>query len=982
LDQTLIISKNHQYIIWTKAAMTEEKTEEAKEINTAHSGCSNDERNFASSLISSTSIKNSLPPSMDEFDHSNGERDQNLSLMSTPNGNKRSDEGDTVTMKYKVEYSNSVRARNRCLITVFHFVITYPRWSIALFILVAMLTYPLSTYEEQVVRPLRNLERLIQIESDLYHDCVIQGFQSLTKNMNRTVQIEKDRIDSARIQNTIRVNNAEFTTSTCEKSVQNIRRLLETWQRLSNTPIPLKINTTYSDETCTSQDQNWLRDMMGTTIANKDENIVDLIDEYASQSLTSLQKVADYTKDRSAYDYDYFIGQKFDRLSAILTNFSIPDAQIQFPSESVVLDIQLILQNMTMALKDCYVRIDLMSFRLTEFKTSLDAFYLNYIDLYNRFDAISVFVRDFVPDSVSLPSFFDISGLPTADMLIPPTLSIPEFDAVLPDIDIITTQAIQDVLDLLYATLLETAKDASHQTQEIIERMIEKLKEILRLEDYNPPKYPIGSGSSTIQSPSDEINALKQLSSQAKSNADTILKQLEDRKDSVSYENSTLPPLDIDTASDFDLEGSNRFTSLETQLPDMSVPIWLVVVVTWICKRSMYIECLTQLIRLIRLKHKYEKDIQPELPEINFAGKKNEDEDEEETNSRTNNPLDTVKLFFLRYCCNPWVIFGSLCIPLLFFMLIFWFPHIKQSCIDSRNGTFVARNVITPILINKANYRGHAAHSTSTMDCFHKRNSICSEMLSETVEKHENDVRSMRSFLSRFNASGHNIAAVNRCIDDRNLDRQLEKHCCGLQGYFSDNETCEYDQKKDYCPIDDTQSPPTSFRPLSVISVESGCDATFEPNLDDTTFNCNVLKESCKFETCTGVDENLILQMTIDVDCRAEIYTIQFCMFIALVVYHAIMINLIVSFLFNGMKCIWWRRIRSDRIKMTTLVNEKGEVLIGSDRSDLASRISIMIKTYERLGRIQLGIGGCILVWWLASFFLLKNIMSHIEIYR
>lgn len=59
----------------------------------------------------------------------------------------------------------------------------------------------------------------------------------------------------------------------------------------------------------------------------------------------------------------------------MITNFSIPDSQLQFPLEAKANDLNVLLQGMATIIKECYVRIDPILAKLKEFKAILDAFY-------------------------------------------------------------------------------------------------------------------------------------------------------------------------------------------------------------------------------------------------------------------------------------------------------------------------------------------------------------------------------------------------------------------------------------------------------------------------------------------------------------------------------------------------------------------------------------------------------------------------------
>jgi hypothetical protein len=67
--------------------------------------------------------------------------------------------------------------------------------------------------------------------------------------------------------------------------------------------------------------------------------------------------------------------------------------------------------------------------RVSRFKVSINQFYINYIQLYDRFASINLYVRDILPTAtIPLPSFFNITGIPLGEMLLPTPFDVPDIN--------------------------------------------------------------------------------------------------------------------------------------------------------------------------------------------------------------------------------------------------------------------------------------------------------------------------------------------------------------------------------------------------------------------------------------------------------------------------------------------------------------------------------------------------------------------------
>lgn len=80
------------------------------------------------------------------------------------------------------------------------------------------------------------------------------------------------------------------------------------------------------------------------------------------------------------------------------------------------------------------------------------------------------------------------------------------------------------------------------------------------------------------------------------------------------------------------------------------------------------------------------------------------------------------------------------------------------------------------------------------------------------------------------------------------------------------------------------------------------------------------------------------------------------------VVFHAVMINVICTLVFHGIRRIHWRRLYPDGIKLKTHLQENGDLAKGCKVEDRLSRIKKAVRRFEFLGKLQVGSGVIVFV--------------------
>jgi len=848
--------------------------------------------------------------------------------------------------------------RNRTFMTIVHFILTYSRWSLSLFLLLASRSLPLPLAREAVREPLQDLQAVAEQESQLYYECTVNAFDVLADKLNATVAVEYPRVAEKHTSNRLLLDHVEQLSGRCFNASRSARRALQTWRQQS--PLVLIHNSSV----CSSQDRANISRILGEDYTLVQDQVGGLLDDYVDASRSSARRIADYAQARATYDYNYFVGLKLQASLDLLDGYTIPDIDLSVPESELIEKLRALLQAILDALADAKIRIELLSARIADFYASIQSFYVSYLDVYNRLSLAADFVRDFLPGGIPVPAYLDLDGVPVADFLLPSVFEIPTFSVDLPAIEDLVSDFIRQALELLVDLVAELAEEASDQLREALEELIKLLRELLTVDDYDPPQF-VGSRPE-IGSLSAELDLINDLGEAAKSQLRDALRQVQGSGVPNFDRDPSLPDVQVDTPS---FEGnSTTFEYLEPQFPRITIPDFIEAFFSFIIANQWIVELVVQFLRLLRLKRKYEKDATPDLPEIDYATG-DEEEDKQKTSS-----LTLVQEALLKHFLTPWMALGLILFPFALIIITIWFPHVKASCINSRDGTVVARNLITPLLINKANLAGNNYHAGAEFQCLRAQRRICDQMYTESDRIQREDDFSLFSAQLRFNESIGVNQVFTKCIDTDLLDEEFASSCCGLEGYISG---CSGSGDAATCPVDSNQVPPSSFRPLGEYLSNEACQADLTTwELEDARFDCSSLQDICDAVPCTGVDTNRIKYMAIEADCQVETYAIKCCLLVLLALYHAIMVNLCSTLAFHGIKHLRWRSLRPDGIKLRTNVNADGELVKGDDKDERSKRIAVVMRRFELIGWLQLILGGIFFLVWFISFFVFRHLLS------
>ncbi|KAL7556101.1 hypothetical protein ACA910_008156 [Epithemia clementina (nom. ined.)] len=990
---------------------------------------------------------------------------------------------EVVTTAVVVELTEQDIQRNRRFMTIVHFVLTYPRWSFSLFLLLASSSlgyHPagrgergavLPTPQEGVQAPIQNLWALVALESRAYYDCTVHAFdeepyssaQQRLRDMAEQEWQVSMRKHQYNLQQQLEQNVTPMVRS-CKQQARQAQRALTQWhnqqQQEANTnnsntksaviAVPWRHhddndnqnnNSNHSAAMCTTQDREILigtsdngnnnatgydtsyydqRDEAEEEVVSLTGQINEELSAWRRRTVQTATQLATYAQNRSTYDYNYFVGYKFTTALNLLTEWDVKvgHAMIELPSlpeQDLLKQLRKILQGGILDfLDEARVRLLVMEARLESFYVSIDAFRLNYQDLYHRLQLSLAFVKDFVPPTVDLPSYMDLSNIPLVQVLMPsPVFSLPQFHpAKLPEvnIDVLLASIVQLINALVRTALLQQVSDTFRT---LLEQLLEALQAVLQLEDYDPPQYNGSSsadGSSSNQNDmNNDLDAMEQnnqgsqerifqlvqdalFSSEAAAHWEDQLQQ--QGNGALDSTTSTIDNMAETTGSSgfpLVLESGNAtsFAYLEPTFPSFAIPEAFEFLFSLMFAHQWMVEIIIQFIRIFRLKQKYEKNATPDLPEIDLVTETDENGEEEEKQSYYNeSSWSLIRLALLEHLLlTPWMMVGLILLPVALFGVFCWFPHVKHSCIDTRNGTFIARSMIAPVLINMASVSGNAHYTMSEFNCRRLQRNLCTVHFHESGQLYRSDLSKLQSLVKEYNESIAVRDRFQRCFNLSALDLSFSTACCGLEGYTSDVNACSGRGIPELCPIDNSTVPQSAFQPISQILdfQDDGDDMSssacwpsewWEDLLVDSRFDCTNLFEDnlCGNPACTGVDSFRLVEATIEADCQVELYVVKCCVLVLLALYHGIMVNLISSLAFNGVKRVRWRKLKPDGIKFRTHVAEEdGKLVKGGDPKERLDRIQMALRRFQQVGQVQLVLSAVLFAAWFLSFLVLRR---------
>ena len=838
----------------------------------------------------------------------------------------------------------------RTNMALLHFIITAPKWSISLFMFLAARQSPIPSFEYGVQKPLEYLRVAFAMESQAYQECAVSAGAILQNELQLAAQEDYDRVNKVHQINEDIVDRAKKQKDQCWGAAKSARELLLDWQNQGHT-----IELVDDPSVCSVAQRDEMERIMGGEAQLLEDGVTSALTRHVQESLRGFRLIRDYSKARIRYDYDYFVRVRIrPALDFVATFPSMGLPALSIDQESVRARIASALDGLRQALRHVEDIIEALKLRLEELSKSIEEFYVAYLAIYNRLLKASIFVADFLPPGVRIPAFFDMTELPFGEAMLPSFLDLQAFDLDMVAVFSLIDQTVQTCTGIIRDVVDDLKQQSALALRVAIDHISDVLLSILRLDDYNPPKF-VGS-QTNFTSILDEVEYQEKVARGTVNDTKEMLAQLSSLQGPGG--SASQPTVVLDSPEETVPTDTTNFAYLRPIFPAISIPKVFAMFFSILTSYTWLLEVGVQAIRLWKLEATYSRAAIPDLPEISY----------DSTSEETEQPK-TARVFLLmclRTFLTPRMIIGMIVAPVFLTALWFWYPHVNSSCVESRNGTFLANHFVAPIMMNEANALGNAYYLKAELQCYETERALCHQMQAETIARSIAYQSNFSNINVDFDTSGQCLSIIAGCVRKSTKER-IEDSCCGIKG-FND---CEASSKPGYCPVDGFREIPMSFRPLHEYLVEPSCarEKWLEEGLSEITFECDKLGEVCEKLPCLGVDKESLRLQTVEADCQVELYALDFLAFTLLTIFHAVAVNLVSSLLFNGLRSVAWRRLYPEGIRLKAMLNENGRLATGDDHEDRLQRISVAIRRFELAGKMQVASGIVLLLVWLFTSF-------------
>ena len=859
---------------------------------------------------------------------------------------------------------NVMEARRKW--AMIHFYALRPAFSISLLIYLASLTTSGElTFHSGVVDPIRNLVSLVQMESNSYLECVQQSAKRTTKRIDKIVRESQQSVEELFDSNREMVRRAEKAASVCLRDTQKARGSLIQWREDSmdipwmdiaeddsngTTTIDGPSSVSSKVKACTIQKRNQTERLLGQDFRLAEDQVSTALDEYMTDSQSSLENIHDYAKERFEYDWDYFVMERMQPALDYLTENAVSIQAMGINVDYNVTEIERLihvqLQALQQELEEAKQYIDTLVAKLEDFRDSINKYYTNYSILYDRFVKAADTIYGFLPPGVPLPDVFDISDLNLADFFLPKTgLTWPELELEYADIH----KKVQDATGACLATVIEILDNVQIQSVQglrgAVQQISQALMEILELKNYDPPQFE-GSRDGIFDI-TQELDFHSLRGQEAINWTRQALVGL--RVPTSTLENVTISEIETPDISEFDYnfaeDTSTTFEMLTVLLPKLSFLEYVLDKVGFLANYAFILDILCGFFQWWRLSSMYERGAMPNMPEINYGDGDKDGRERPQRNYK-------ILLLIIKSSMNP-IFVGFLCLFsfVTFLVILFWIPHVQHMCVHSTNGTWFANNMLAPAVTNIAMVEGNAQYLLAEHACYNSQNQWCVKIDIEAEKMSQSDQTALGSFQAQHNQSLEALKLMEECVDTSNMTEMITESCCGLKGYSAVDCVSDSDFT---CPIDSSTNPPSAYRPFATYLDSSAClEEVHEWTLADAKYDCASLKEACYHIPCQGVNDDWIHKYTTQTDCKVELWLIKSCQFWFNVIVHFTALSVICSLIYNGCRDVHWRELSPDSIRLRTHLCENGTLAKGGELEERMEGFSSEIRWFEKKARLQ-----------------------------
>lgn len=900
----------------------------------------------------------------------------NKSINSTNNSTNNS----TSSKTKKNAAADMIAARTN--MSLLHFVMKSPKYSLGLFLFLSSYTNPLQSVRTTIQQPIQRLQTLVNMEAKAYQDCIGRATIRSHENLQSIAMKDRTALDVIHVRNEKTLQRARTVSTACTTNTHKTRESLIQWKD-DGMDLPwMDGNTTFMDTApmCTAEKRNRTESLLRLDEYSVGEDEVsDAFGTFLHDSRHALAVAHQYALDRAAYDYKYFIQDRIQPILDYLANQTLVidgmDINLAVDLSEVERKIRATLVLLQRTLEETKEQLDILQAKLKEFLDSINGFYSAYNLAFQRLKLGADFVVDLLPPGARLPPFFDLSTFPSADMFLPNTsLTWPKFHLEYDKIRLLLDGSALECLRILLEVLDETRKHATQQVQIAAREVTEYIQDLLTLEDYHPPRYQ-GSrvGIDTMEG---EMDFQAWRGRQTLNLTLEKMADLRSHRKEVEWDGITFHGPNITSRNDTFVEGkTTQFEYLDVKFPDITIPEFVTMILGWFTANTWALEVLIHAYRLWRLETMYKRGAIPSLPVIDYGA----GDDDDGANNNNNNSSSKTKYVLMgllfQSLLSPRVILFLLFLPVAIVAIVFWFPHVQQTCVESSTGTILANQFWAPMLINRGNAVGNSQFLLSEFSCQKAQREWCTAIGGEADRRFRSDIQLLDSYQIEHNHSLDELDLFDTCLNLTTMSTMTKESCCGLKGYQTGSD-CATERSNLTCPIDSTTNPPSAYRPMDSYLNDEACqEPLHEWMLQDPNYDCVSLADACHHIPCRGVNQDRIRAQTIHTDCQIQRYVIDCCYFLLTLFMHAITINLISTILFDGLREVLWRQLNPTGIRLITNLRENGDLVKGYESIERSERIRQAIRRHELKGTIKLRLGIVILIVYVSSllFFILKS---------
>ncbi|CAB9522846.1 expressed unknown protein [Seminavis robusta] len=892
----------------------------------------------------------------------------------------------------------SKRKKRVMLMTILHFLLAFPKWSMTLFVYFASLSLPLAaTNVAEVVQvPILNLKTFLEQESLAYHQCTLDAFDNLNKEILLVADEEyQNNVLGLHKHNQALLREIRTVTQSCNVAGVKGREALHGWSVLDGQDLP------YLNHTCSASDQDYIAKSLGQDFQQLENEIGSIVGGYAETSNSTVGHIRAYAEERTDYDYTYFVKERIEPALEVLrqlaSNPLFPSVEFTIQAQQVVDElVKLLQEGFNEAYRIALIRIQVLQERVEHFYESIEQFLRAYNYLYERFKNVTLLVQRWAPSLDEIPDFATLHGLRIGEHFLPDIFEIPEFLTDLPDLELLLQNFTNQAVPLIQDLLDKLEEEANNALEYARDEILAQLRKYINLEDYNPPQY---QGSRPEISTLEEEEAF--LSKAAESAKAGALLAVQKIKGLTNLSAGGLPTRfpELEMGNFTFIDNATTFDYQEPELPDIGIPDWIMYLFAKLLSWKFGIDLTVQFLRGFMLKAKYERLTEPQKQVIDKTRAKEGDENQQEDNDddgddegggsstcgcNVSGYLYTIwstAMNIGRNLVSIWMVGFLVMLPIAIFGMVYYLPHVHQSCLETDEGTFTA-SIFTPLILNHASAPGNALHIKGEFDCRQRQRLLCDKMFADSDLLHRSNVLELSNLQQQYNQSQGWNMRLDRCIDTDVLDQRFEEACCGLEGYGT-NSNCSLEPalRNFRCPIDERAEPPAAFYTMSSYVFDPNCkvDSTGWI-LQDARFDCQVLENSCSRTPCTGVNEELISVMAAEADCLVHLVSLRAIAFASLVVFHAFMINVHLTLLFNGAKGLSWRFLaKRDAAFEVVVAADKNGTMKQMDKMNTEVDAAKIERRTSWNGLFQFLAGTVFVLFHIVSAFAIHDILDPLK---